>query len=118
MSRSRRTKHHTSPAQGLTAQVGRLLFSTAAAPFMLLIRIRLSKQSGICPDRERLVREYTRVALAFSEIDEALRQARERATPDACLARKHEQAGRAADEAWLTLDAHLTVHRCGGSFSQ
>jgi hypothetical protein len=75
----------------------------------------LNKESWACPDYERLISEYTKVALAFSEVDEAYRQAKERAVLDACLIRRHEQAGRVADEAWLALNAHLAAHRCGGS---
>jgi hypothetical protein len=79
------------------------------------MRVRLSKESWACPDYERLIYEYTKVALAFSEIDEAYRRAKERAALDACLIRRHEQAGRTADEAWLALNAHLAAHRCGGA---
>lgn len=78
------------------------------------MRVRLSKESWACPDYERLISEYAKVALAFSEVDEAYRRARERAALDACLIRKYEQAGRVADEAWLALNAHLAAHRCCG----
>lgn len=75
----------------------------------------MNRQFVDCLDRERLVSEYARAAHAFAQVDEAYREAAERAALDDSLTRRHENARVVADCAWLALDAHVVRHKCVGS---